>query len=66
METFSSRVSSWWVRGIAYLTLEVVEVGGGTSKMFADLAEFARNQRSLEKAKKNMLRYQGKNTQNIG
>jgi flagellar protein FlaJ len=56
MINFSRSVRSWLVRCMAFLLLEVVDVGGGTVKMFTGLAEFSQRMSEIEKEKKAALR----------
>jgi flagellar protein FlaJ len=56
MINFSRSVRSWLVRAIAFLLLEVVDVGGGTVKMFGNLADFSQRMGEIEKEKKAALR----------
>ncbi len=56
MINFSRSVRSWLVRAIAFLLLEVVDVGGGTVKMFGSLADFSQKMSEIEKEKKATLR----------
>ncbi|MEM3383479.1 MAG: type II secretion system F family protein [Nitrososphaerales archaeon] len=56
MVNFSRSVRSWIVRAIAFLLLEVVDVGGGTVKMFGSLADFSQKMSEIEKEKKATLR----------
>ncbi|NWG09214.1 MAG: type II secretion system F family protein [Nitrososphaerales archaeon] len=56
MINFSKSVRSWLVRAIAFLLLEVVDVGGGTVKMFGNLADFSQRMSEIEKEKKATLR----------
>ncbi|MCP8307312.1 MAG: type II secretion system F family protein [archaeon] len=56
MINFSRSVRSWLVRAIAFLLLEVVDVGGGTVKMFGSLADFSQRMSEIEKEKRAALR----------
>lgn len=56
MINFSKTVRSWLVRAVAFLLLEVVDVGGGTVKMFGSLADFSQKMNEIEKEKKATLR----------
>jgi len=53
---FSKSVRSWLVRAVAFILLEVVDVGGGTVKMFGSLADFSQRINEIEKEKKATLR----------
>ncbi|MGQ9469808.1 MAG: type II secretion system F family protein, partial [Nitrososphaerales archaeon] len=56
MINFSRSVRSWLVRAVAFLLLEVVDVGGGTVKMFGSLADFSQRMSEIEKEKRAALR----------
>lgn len=56
LSSFTSKVSSWVARAVATLMLEVVEVGGGTVKGFAEMADFTRRVSSMEKESRSSLR----------
>jgi flagellar protein FlaJ len=56
MINFSKSVRSWLVRAVAFILLEVVDVGGGTVKMFGSLADFSQKMSEIEKEKKATLR----------
>lgn len=56
MTSFSAKVKSWLARAVAFLLLEVVDVGGGTVKMFANLADFTQRMGEIEKEKRAALR----------
>ncbi|MCP8320647.1 MAG: type II secretion system F family protein [archaeon] len=56
MINFSRSVRSWLVRAIAFLLLEVVDVGGGTVKMFGSLADFSQRMSEIEREKRATLR----------
>ncbi|MEM3069151.1 MAG: type II secretion system F family protein [Nitrososphaerales archaeon] len=56
MIDFSRSVRSWLVRAVAFLLLEVVDVGGGTVKMFGSLADFSQKMSEIEKEKRVTLR----------
>ncbi|MCP8305051.1 MAG: type II secretion system F family protein [archaeon] len=56
MINFSNSVRSWLVRATAFILLEVVDVGGGTVKMFGSLADFSQKINETEKQKKSALR----------
>ncbi len=56
MINFSRSVRSWLVRVVAFLLLEVVDVGGGTVKMFGSLADFNQRMSEIEREKRAALR----------
>jgi flagellar protein FlaJ len=56
MINFSKSVRSWMTRAVAFLLLEVVDVGGGTVKMFGNLADFSQKLSEIEREKKSALR----------
>ena len=53
---FSKSVKSWLTRAMAFLLLEVVDVGGGSASMFISLADFTEKNDQLEKARKSDIR----------
>ncbi len=53
---FSKKVRSWITRAMAFLLLEVVDVGGGSAGMFISLADFTEKNDQLEKARKSEIR----------
>ena len=56
LENFSKEVKSWVTRAMAFLLLEVVDVGGGSPRMFISLADFTEKNNQLEKEKRSMTR----------
>src|SRR5579875_145290 len=56
LENFSASVKSWITQAMAFLLLEVVDVGGGSSRMFIALADFTEKNAQLNKEKKSMVR----------
>jgi archaeal flagellar protein FlaJ len=56
LQNFTSQVKSWVGQAVAFLLLEVVDVGGGSAKMFISLADFAEKNAQLEKEKKSQVR----------
>lgn len=56
LQNFTKEVKSWVARAVAFLLLEVVDVGGGSPKMFISLADFAEKNAQLEKEKKSLVR----------
>ena len=56
MLNLTHNVKSWTVKAVGFLVSQVVEVGGGTVKMFVNLAEFTQQMGRLEKEKRSSLR----------
>ncbi len=56
LQNFSSSVKSWITKAMTFLLLEVVDVGGGSPKMFIGLADFTERSGQLQKEKKSMVR----------
>ena len=56
LSNFSKKVKSWLTRAMAFLLLEVVDVGGGSASMFISLADFTEKNDQLEKARKSEIR----------
>lgn len=56
MTSFAKSVTSWIAKIVAFLLLEVVEVGGGTVKMFVTLADFTEKTAETDHEKRSMLR----------
>jgi archaeal flagellar protein FlaJ len=56
LENFSEKVKSWLTRAMTFLLLEVVDVGGGSPKMFISLADFMEKNAQLEKERRSMVR----------
>jgi flagellar protein FlaJ len=56
VSTFTAAVSSWITKAIGVLLIEVVDVGGGTIRSFADMAEFTRNINEMEGERRAALR----------
>ncbi len=54
--TFIKEVQSWISRAVAFLLLEVVDVGGGSAKMFISLADFTEKNAQLDKERKSLIR----------
>ncbi len=56
LQTFINEVKSWISRAVAFLLLEVVDVGGGSAKMFISLADFTEKNDQLDKERKSQIR----------
>ena len=56
LENFSKEVKSWVTRAMAFLLLEVVDVGGGSPKMFISLADFTEKSAQLDKERRSLVR----------
>ncbi|MDA4130235.1 MAG: type II secretion system F family protein [Thaumarchaeota archaeon] len=56
LQNFSASVKSWVVQAMAFLLLEVVDVGGGSPRMFTNLADFTEKNAQLDKERRSMIR----------
>jgi archaeal flagellar protein FlaJ len=56
LQNFSASVKSWVTQAMAFLLLEVVDVGGGSPKMFTNLADFTEKNAELDKERRGMIR----------
>ncbi|MHB8700486.1 MAG: type II secretion system F family protein [Nitrososphaerales archaeon] len=56
LSNFSSSAKSWLTQAMAFLLLEVVDVGGGSPRMFVSLADFTEKNAQLEKERKSLIR----------
>ncbi|MDG6908342.1 MAG: type II secretion system F family protein, partial [Nitrososphaerota archaeon] len=56
LQNFGASVKSWLTRAMAFLLLEVVDVGGGSTKMFTDLADFTEKNAQLQVERRSMVR----------
>jgi flagellar protein FlaJ len=56
VSTFVASVNSWLAKAIGTLMLEVVEIGGGTTKGFAEMADFTRRISNIEAERRGVLR----------
>jgi archaeal flagellar protein FlaJ len=56
LDNFSASVKSWVTRAMAFLLLEVVDVGGGSPRMFTNLADFTEKNAQLDKERKSMVK----------
>lgn len=56
IRNFSDNVRGWLVKVVAFLLLEVVDVGGATVKTFSSLSDFVEKITSAEKEKKSLTR----------
>jgi flagellar protein FlaJ len=56
LSNFGASVKSWLTRAMAFLLLEVVDVGGGSTKMFTDLADFTERNALLQQERRSMVR----------
>jgi len=56
VSTFTSAVGSWITKAIGVLLIEVVDVGGGTIRSFADMADFTRGINEMEGERRAALR----------
>jgi flagellar protein FlaJ len=55
--SFNHDVKSWMAKAVGTLMLQVVEVGGGTLKGFAEMADFTRNVSRTEAEGRSVLRH---------
>jgi flagellar protein FlaJ len=56
LQNFGAAVKSWLTRAMAFLLLEVVDVGGGSTKMFTDLADFTEKNAQLQQERRSMVK----------
>ena len=56
LQNFSASVKSWVTRAMAFLLLEVVDVGGGSPRMFTNLADFTEKNAQLDKERRSMIK----------
>jgi archaeal flagellar protein FlaJ len=56
LDNFRNSVHSWVTQAMAFLLLEVVEIGGGSPEMFETLAEFTEKNRILDKERRSQVR----------
>ncbi len=56
LQNFMAKVKSWVTQAMAFLLLEVVDVGGGSSRMFISLADFTEKNAQLEKERRSLIR----------
>ncbi len=56
MQDFIKDVRSWFVRSIGFITLEVVDTGGGTTVLFTNLAAFAQRSKEIDRERRSMFR----------
>jgi archaeal flagellar protein FlaJ len=56
VSTFANAVGSWITKAIGTLLIEVVDVGGGTSQSFSDMADFTRSVNEMESERRASLR----------
>ena len=56
LDNFSDKVQSWVAKAMAFLLLEVVDVGGGSPRMFTNLADFTEKNAQLEKERRSMIK----------
>jgi archaeal flagellar protein FlaJ len=54
--TFAGSVKSWLTKAVGTLMLEVVEIGGGTTKGFVEMADFTRRISNMESERRSTLR----------
>lgn len=56
VSTFAAAVGSWITKAIGTLLIEVVDVGGGTTQSFSDMADFTRSINDMESDRRAALR----------
>ena len=56
LQNFMVTVKSWVTQAMAFLLLEVVDVGGGSSRMFISLADFTEKNAQLERERRSLIR----------
>ncbi|HUH99578.1 MAG TPA: type II secretion system F family protein [Nitrososphaerales archaeon] len=56
ISTFAKTVNSWIAKAVGTLMLEVVEIGGGTTKGFTEMADFTRKISEMESERRSVLR----------
>lgn len=56
LQNFGATVKSWVTRAMAFLLLEVVDVGGGSTKMFTDLADFTEKNALLQSERRSTVK----------
>ena len=56
LQNFGAVVRSWVTRAMAFLLLEVVDVGGGSTKMFNDLADFTEKNALLQSERRSTVK----------
>ncbi len=56
IDSFTENVASWITRIIGTLLVEVVDVGGGTVRSFAEMADFSRTISDMENDRRSSLR----------
>ncbi len=56
MENFANSIEIWSAKAIAFVLLEVVDLGGGTAKMFENMADFAQQMKEISRELKSSLR----------
>jgi flagellar protein FlaJ len=56
MENFANTIQVWSAKAIAFVLLEVVDLGGGTARMFENMADFAQQMKEISREQKSNLR----------
>jgi flagellar protein FlaJ len=56
MENFSNSVKVWSAKTVSFILLEVVDLGGGTSKMFENIAEFSQQMKEISQKQRSALK----------
>ncbi len=56
MMNFANTIQIWSAKAIAFVLLEVVDLGGGTAEMFETMADFAQQMKEIAREQKSSLR----------
>jgi flagellar protein FlaJ len=56
MENFSNSIRVWSAKAVTFILLEVVDLGGGTSNMFENIAEFTQKMKEMVREQTSSLR----------
>jgi flagellar protein FlaJ len=56
MQSFSDSINVWSAKAVTFVLLEVVDLGGGTSKMFENMAEFTQQMKEIAREQVSNLR----------
>ncbi|MFQ6135211.1 MAG: type II secretion system F family protein [Nitrososphaerales archaeon] len=56
MENFANSIKVWSAKAVTFILLEVVDLGGGTAKMFENIAEFTQQMKEIAKEQSSTLK----------
>jgi len=56
MENFANNVTVWSAKAVAFILLEIVDLGGGTPKMFENIASFTQQMKEISRERASNLR----------